>query len=186
MTITLLALAAIGVAGFLFLRALYVQYPVILADEELYSLHAKFLNNARFPIQMPNVLFFLVYHIASWFGQNHLTISKILNAGFFGLSILPLYGIAREFLSKMGAYLFAVAVVIAPVSSYSVYMMPEAMFFFGFWLLAYLLVVKLPANVIYGGIYVGFAVAALSAIKPHGLVVAATIPAMFAVLIWKV
>ena len=82
----------------------------------------------------------------------------------------------------MRRLLFAVAVVIAPVSSYSVYMMPEAMFFFGSWLLAYLLVVKLPANVIYGGIYVGFAVAALSAIKPHGLVVAATIPAMFAVL----
>ena len=177
-----LALAMFGVASYLFLRALYIQYPVILADEELYALHAKFLNNPRFPIQMPNVLFFLVYHSASWFGENHLAFAKLLNAAFFAMSVLPLYAIARKFLSKPSACLFSVAVVLAPISSYSVYVMPEAMFFFAFWILTYLVVVKLPADIIYGGIYLGFALAALSAIKPHGLIIAGTFPVVVGIL----
>jgi len=180
--ILLLALAMFGVASYLFLRALYIQYPVILADEELYALHAKFLNNPRFPIQMPNVFFFLVYHSASWFGENHFAFAKLLNAAFFAMSVLPLYAIARKFLSQPGAYLFSVAVVLAPISSYSVYVMPEAMFFFAFWILTYLLVVKLPADIIYGGIYLGLALAALSAIKPHGLIIAGTFPVVVGIL----
>ncbi len=178
----LLALTVLGVAGILFLRALYIQYPVILADEELYALHAKFLNNPRFTIQMPNVLFFFIYHSASWFGANHLAITKLLNATFFAMSLLPLYAIARQFLSKIGAYLFSVAVVLSPISSYSVYVMPEAMFFFAFWVVAYLVVVKLPTNIIYGGVYLGFATAALSAIKPHGLIIFGTFPVVFSIL----
>src|SRR5579863_9904963 len=178
----LLALTVLGIAGILFLRALYIQYPVILADEELYALHAKYLNNPRFAIQMPNVLFFLIYHSASWFGENHFAITKLLNAVFFGMSILPLYAVAREFLSKTGAYFFSVAVVFSPISSYSVYMMPEALFFFAFWVLAYVVVVKLPTDIIYGGVYLGFATAALSAIKPHGLIIAGTFPVVFGIL----
>ncbi len=131
---------------------------------------------------MPNVLFFLIYHSASWFGENHFAISKLLNAAFFGMSILPLYAVAREFLSKTGAYFFSVAVVFSPISSYSVYMMPEALFFFAFWVLAYVVVVKLPTDIIYGGVYLGFATAALSAIKPHGLIIAGTFPVVFSIL----
>jgi phosphoglycerol transferase len=147
----------LGIAALLFVRALYIQYPVILADEALYALHATFLNNPRFAVQLPNVLFFLIYHSASWFGGNHFAITKLLNAIVFALSLVPLYAIAREFLSNTGAYLFAVAVVLSPISSYTAYVMPEAMFFFAFWVLAYVVLVKLPANIIYGGVYLGFA-----------------------------
>ncbi len=178
----LLALTVLGITSILFLRALYIQYPVILADEELYALHAKFLNNPRFSIQMPNVLFFFIYHSASWFGENHFAITKLLNAAFFATSLVPLYAIAREFLSKAGAYFFSVAIVLSPISSYTVYVMPEAMFFFFFWVLAYVIVVKLPNGIIYGGVYLGLATAALSAIKPHGLIVVGTFPVVFGIL----
>src|SRR5580658_806340 len=130
-TIALL-LGFIAVAGFLFLRALYVQYPVVFADEELYALHAKYLYDPRFAVLMPNVFYFLVYHPASWFGASHLTIAKLFNAAFFGLALFPLYAIAAKFLSKTGAYVFSVFVLFSPVTSYSVYVMPEAMFFLVF------------------------------------------------------
>jgi phosphoglycerol transferase len=180
-TIALL-LGFIAVAGFLFLRALYVQYPVVFADEELYALHAKYLYDPRFAVLMPNVFYFLVYHPASWFGASHLTIAKLFNAAFFGLALFPLYAIAAKFLSKTGAYVFSVFVLFSPVTSYSVYVMPEAMFFLVFWTLVYLVVVKLPSNLIRGGVYFGFTIAVLSTIKPHGLILFGALPVALAVL----
>ncbi len=177
-----LLLGFTAVVSFLFLRALYVQYPVVFADEELYALHAKYLNDPRFTVLMPNVLYFLIYHPASWFGVSHLTIAKLFNAVFFGLALFPLNAIASKFLSKAGAYLFAVVVLLSPITSYSVYMMPEAMYFFAFWILMYVVVVKLPSNLIRGGIYFGLTIAALSTIKPHGLVLFGGFPIALAVL----
>jgi phosphoglycerol transferase len=174
-------LGMFGVASFLFLRAIYIHYPVVMADEELYALHAKFLHNPRFPIQMPNILFFFVYHLASWFGENHLTVAKLLNATFFALSMIPLYMVAREFLSRTAAYLFSILVVISPISSYSVYVMPEAMFFFAFWVLTYVAVVALPSNLILGAWCLGLTLAALTATKPHGLVLIGLFPVLIAV-----
>ncbi len=169
-------LTALTITSLLFLRALFVQYPVEFSDEAHYALEAKFLNNPRFATTMPNILYFYVYHPTSWFGVNHLAAAKLFNAIFFGLSMFPLYGTARCFLSKSGAFIFAVLIVLSPISSYSVYVMPESMYFFVFWILTYVVVVQIPRKPVLGGISAGVVLAALSAIKPHAVVLVATVP----------
>jgi len=157
----------------------------MFSDEALYALHSRFLNNPRFTVTMPNVLYFYVYHPTSWFGVNHIVVAKALNAVFFGLSLFPLYATARRFLSKPAAYVFSVGIVLSPVSSYSVYVMPESMYFFVFWVLAYIVVVQLPHDVTYGGLYSGITLAALSAVKPHGLILTATVPVVLVCLYFQ-
>ena len=171
-----LVLTSLIVTSILFVRALFVQYPVVLSDEALYSLHAKFLNNPHFAPTMPNILYFYLYHPTAWFGVNHAVVAKIFNAGFFGLALFPLYATARQFLSSIAAYMFSVLVVCSPISSYSVYIMPESMYFFIFWVLVYIVVARLPNDAMWGAAYAGLALAALSATKPHGLILIATVP----------
>ena len=163
----------------LFIKSIYLQYPII-PDEALYALQAKFLQDTHFDTGLPNILFFYVYHLASWFGRDHLVFSKLLNSSFVGLSLFPLYATARRFLSAKGAYLFGVAILLSPVSSYSVYMMPEAMYFFVFWVVVYVTVTQVTNDIVYGAVYLGFALAALSTVKPHGLVIIGTVPFVLA------
>ena len=49
-------------------------------------------------------------------------------------------------------------------------MMPEAMYFFVFWVVVYVTVTQVSKDIAYGAVYLGFALAALSTVKPHGLV----------------
>ena len=107
-------------------------------------------------------------------------VSKLLNSAFFGLSLFPLYATARRFLSAKGAYLFGIATILSPVSSYSVYMMPEAMYFFVFWVVVYVTVIQVSNHIVYGAAFLGFALAALSTVKPHGLVIIGTVPFVLA------
>ncbi len=171
-------LTALAITSILFLRALYIQYPVEFSDEAHYALEAKFLNNPRFASTMPNILYFYLYHPTSWFGVNHLAAAKLFNAVFFGLSMFPLYGTARCFLSKPGAFIFSVLIVLSPISSYSVYVMPESMYFFVFWILVYVVVAQMPLKPVLGAISAGVTLAALSAIKPHAVVLVAAVPAV--------
>jgi len=173
---TLLVFSAIAVTFFLLIKSVYVQYPIVFSDEALYTLHSKFLNDPRFVASRPNILYFFVYHIASWFGSNHVFVEKFLNSAFFGLSLFPLYGTARQFLSKSGSYIFSLAIVSSPISSYSVYVMPESLYCFVFWILAYIVVIRLPNDIVYGGIYSGATLALLSAVKPHALILTMTVP----------
>jgi len=169
-------LTALTITSLLFLRALCIQYPVEFSDEAHYALEAKFLNNPRFASTMPNILYFYVYHPTSWFGVNHLAAAKLFNAIFFGLSMFPLYGTARCFLSKPGAFIFSVLIVLSPISSYSVYVMPESMYFCVFWILVYVVVARMPLKPVPGAIFAGAMLAALSAIKPDAVVLVATVP----------
>ena len=178
-------LTALTITSLLFVRALYIQYPVEFSDEAHYALEAKFLNNPRFASTMPNILYFYVYHPTSWFGVNHLAAAKLFNAVFFGLSMFPLYGTSRCFLSKSGAFIFSVLIVLSPISSYSVYVMPESMYFFVFWILAYVVVVRMPLKPVLGGISAGALLAALSAIKPHAVVLVVTVPIVLLTLYFR-
>ncbi len=178
-------LTALTITSLLFLRALLVQYPVEFSDEAHYALEAKFLNDPRFTTTMPNILYFYIYHPTSWFGANHLAAAKLFNAVFFGLSMFPLYGTARCFLSRSGAFIFAVLIVLSPISSYSVYVMPESMYFCVFWILAYVVVAQIPRKPVLGGISAGVALAALSAIKPHGVVLVASVPVVLLTLYFR-
>jgi phosphoglycerol transferase len=168
------------VTSILFLHTLYIQYPIVFSDEAVYALHSKFLNNPRFTVSRPNILYFYVYHVTSWFGVNHLVVAKLFNSIFFGLALFPLYATARQFVSQRAACIFALIVVLSPVSSYSVYVMPESMYFFVFWILVYVAVVQLPRNLMSGGLNAGLVLAALSTIKPHGLILIAAVPIVLA------
>jgi hypothetical protein len=179
-SLAVVGLTACALTCILFIKSIYIQYPVVFGDETGYALQAKFFGDPRFDQVLPNILFFYVYHVASWFGRDHLIFSKFLNSTFFGFSLFPLYATARRFLSNKGAYLFGLAVLLSPVSSYSVYMMAEAMYFFVFWVVVYITVTQVTNNIVYGELYLGFALAALSTVKPQGLVIIGTVPIVLA------
>jgi phosphoglycerol transferase len=154
-----------------------------LSDEAFYELHTKYLYDSRFVPFMSNILYFFLYHPTSWLGANHVVGAKFLNALFLGLSLFPVSACARQFLSQRGAYLFSVFVILSPISSYSVYLMPESLYFLLFWVLTYLVVVRMPHR-LDGAVYAGFVMAALSAVKPHAFALIVTIPIVLLGLYW--
>ncbi len=176
---TLLALTACILTALLFVKALYIQYPIVFGDEAVYALQAKYLKDPHLDRALPNLLFLYLYHTASWFGRDHIEFSKFLNSTFFGLSFFPLYLTGRRFLSSRGAYLFAIGVVLSPIDSYSVYMTPESMYFFVFWVVTYILVGQLTDKPVRGGLWLGFALAALTEVKPHAFILVGPILIIF-------
>jgi len=156
----------------LILRNIFLQQPILFADETYYSILSKYANTQTvvdFTPPLPNILYFHIYKIASLFGSNFLIISKILNSLFFSLAIFPIFATAQLFVTPRTAITIAVISLIAPINSYTAYFMPEALYFLVFWLFVYGFVYGMGRSIIIANITSGVTLAILSLIKPHGL-----------------
>ncbi len=80
--------------------------------------------------------------------------------------------------------MIAIVATLSPISSSAAYVMPESLNFFAFWVVAWCVVVAVPRDFVRGSIACGIAAAALSSIKPHGLVVTGAALAAIAVSGW--
>jgi phosphoglycerol transferase len=115
----------------------------------------------------PSYLYFLIY---SFLPSNSLHASaKILNAAFITATAIPAYAVARRYLTIPVAAAFAAVVMLSPISSFVRYVMPEPVYFFGFWLVVLVVLSTLDKSPLLSATAGGALIGALSLIKPHAL-----------------
>lgn len=110
-------------------------YPVVFADEYYYSKFSRLLPLRYSPL--PDYLYLLIYRLTNICGDGFLNCARILNALFFIAAMPFIYLTTRRVSTKRIASLVALLAVLGPINSYTAYYMPEALYFFAFWLLTW-------------------------------------------------
>lgn len=174
-----LALAGFALAWFVVVgaSATTTLYPIVLSDECTYLLTALFgydpANFARWGVvpQIPNHLHYAIY---GQFGSTEIyRNAKLLNAALVAATALPVWLLARRYLSPWAAAAFAALTVALPSCTFARYFMPETLFVFGFWWIAW--AVLATADRRWGGWAVGVGLGVLALVKPHAVGLAAGI-----------
>ena len=166
-----LPLALVAVLLYLILRNTGA-YPVVFADEWLYSKFARLVPLSA--SQLPSWLYLKVFGLSSACGEGYLQCARILNAVLFVASAPFIYLIARPLTGRAAAGAIAVLALLSPVSSYTAYFMPEASYYCGFWVLSYALLrsgaVRPQWRATLGyGLLGGVLLGVLSTVKVHAL-----------------
>jgi phosphoglycerol transferase len=174
----LLWIVVIGAAVTFFLNIL-VDNAVVFHDEYVYKASADRMLDQPTLLQrglieyIPNRLFVAVYGLASLARQNYYVAAQFINVVFWALGVL-LVARLGHMLGLRGPRLLSLAVVaiVLPVSVYTKYFMPEAMYFFLFALAAWLLFRGLASG---SGRFIaaaGMAAGLAYYVKPHAVIFA--------------
>ncbi|WP_256078311.1 glycosyltransferase family 39 protein [Massilia sp. YIM B04103] len=110
-------------------------YPSIFGDEWSYSSAARLLPLREAPL--PSYLYFLLYRSTNQCGEGFLECARSLNVLFFVASTPFIYLLARRLCSRPLAAWVALLSLLRPANSYTAFFMPEAMYYWGFWLLSW-------------------------------------------------
>jgi phosphoglycerol transferase len=142
-------------------------YPVVLADEYIYSKFSRLLPLSGSTI--PGYIYLAIYSVTSVCGDGFLDCARILNALFFLTATPFIYLTARRVCSRGVATFATLLTLLGPINSYTAYFMPESLYFFSFWLFTWF-ILRLDYSSdsnswAFGGIIFGFS----SLVKPHAL-----------------
>ncbi|HEY8682550.1 MAG TPA: hypothetical protein VIM06_05210 [Rhodanobacter sp.] len=141
--------------------------PSVLGDEWSYSLYSRLLPFSQ--AQLPSFLYFLIYRSSNVCGVEFASCARVLNAGFFVTAAPFMFLIARRHMHPGLALLLTLATLLSPLSTYTAFFMPEAMYFFMFWVLAWLVLVMAPHASVINGLMVGALLGAMCLVKLHAL-----------------
>ncbi len=150
-----------------------VTRQVLVADEGGYllpMLHGwSEANFRRWGIvgQYPSYLYFQIYSLLPSVGLR--TYAKMLNAVLIVAAALPAYGLARRLLTAPLAALFTAIVILSPINSFVFVVMPEALYFFGFWFVVLFVIAALRTSPQLASLGGGALIGALSLVKPHAI-----------------
>jgi phosphoglycerol transferase len=169
----LLALVTCVLVG----KAIGLPFPVLASDEFVYAFRSKFGWQALagtdgiLPPAIPNYLYLRLFHGVHSFGGNVLDAARALNTLIFALSAFPLYRVAARFMPPGWAALTTLTACAGPTSTYAGYFMPEGLYFLVFWLTIWAFVRYFEQLSLVRLAIVTVHVAALSLVKPHGLMI---------------
>lgn len=159
----LLSLAAFG---YLLQRNLGL-YPNVFADEWYYSKMARLQPLAEAIV--PSYLYLWLSGLSNACGDGFYDCVRVGNLLFLFGAAPFVYLTARTVASPLLAGLVALFSLLAPFNIYTAYFMPEAMYYFGFWVLAWLLLTRghwrWPARAAAAGVVLGL----MSLVKVHAL-----------------
>lgn len=108
-------------------------HAVVMADEWYYSSFSRLLPLSDASI--PSYFYLLVSRFTRSCGSGFLECARLFNVLVFMSAAPCIYLVGRRFLSPAAAALVTICALAGPINSYTVYFMPEAMYFSGFWLL---------------------------------------------------
>lgn len=169
-------LLIVAVSSLVFARDLFVDNSVVFHDEYVYKVSADQQLDQSLVIsrglapRVPNRLFLGVYGIGSYFGSNYYAFAQFLNVAFWALGLFFLFRLAlASGLSDTRALLYLGAAALLPLSAYTKYFMPEAMFFSLFCASVYALMVGLRQEKDGPFVVAGLLVGVLYFVKPHAL-----------------
>ena len=173
---TILVLLVFLISNGFYLRHFISARPFVMGDETHYALQAKYADqitpssaDPMIVTPLPNTLYLHLYRYAFAFGDNYLQVARLFNSFFFSLALFPIYAVARKVTSAPLAIATAAVSVVGPVSTYTLYFMPEALYFLGFWVFAWCLFEWLDSHPLRMALCGGLALGALSLVKPHAL-----------------
>ena len=180
-----LSLAAFSIMWFaaLCVVAISTHRAFVFADEAGYLLPILFgidpSNYAKWSIlgAYPSYLYFWIYSLLP-VGEIH-TNAKLLNSAFIAATAFPAYVLARRYLTAPYAAAFAAILIISPISSFVRYVMPEAVYFFGFWLTVWIVLSSAGRSALFSAIIGGGLIGLLSLIKPHAFAISLALSAFF-------
>jgi phosphoglycerol transferase len=162
-------LLSLGMAV-IFLYLLYRNfglYPTVMADEWAYSLYSRLVPFSRSPI--PSYLFLWLFRQTNHGGNSYLECARLFNCLLFVGSAPFIYVVSRRVTQPLAAAWIALLALVGPVSTYTAYFMPEAMYFFGFWLLTWLVLVRRRNHTLFYGGVIGITLAGLLMVKVHAI-----------------
>lgn len=110
-------------------------YPIIFIDEWSYASNARLQPLAEAIV--PSYLYFLLYGSTSYCGDGWLECNRLLNELLYVGAAPFIYLLARRVAKPLVAGLVAVAAVLAPANALTAYFMPEAAYYFAFWLVCW-------------------------------------------------
>lgn len=161
-----IAIAAAAAFAWLSMRNAGI-YPFVFADEYYYSRFARLLPLAS--STLPDYLYLWVYRSTNACGDGFLGCARTLNILFF-LGAAPLiYGTARRLLAAPGAAVITLLAVVGPLNSYTAYFMPEAMYFFAFWLASWYILGFGNDSPMRAWGLAGLLIGVAALVKPHAL-----------------
>lgn len=151
-------------------------HPSIFADEFTYSRYSRLISFSD--ATLPSYLFFLTYKSTNYCGDYFYSCSKLINIALYCLSIPFFYLVSRKFLSRGPALLTAGLVFLGNFSLYTSFFMPEAQYFFAFWVLTWFVSSYYSEirPIIFWSI-VGVILGLASLVKPHALFLLASLTA---------
>jgi phosphoglycerol transferase len=142
-------------------------YATVMADEYAYSKFSRLLPLAD--AIAPSYLYLAIYHTTSLCGDGFYDCARILNALFFVASAPLIYLTARRTCNTGVASIVALLALLGPINSYTAYYMPEALYFFFFWLFTWFILgldhSSSSKSWCLGGVLSGFS----ALVKPHAL-----------------
>lgn len=167
------SLAAVCLIWFLVLSFSVSLTPYAFVVDEtgyllptLYGWDAESIQRWSIVTPYPSYLYFWIY---SFLPHDSFNASKILNAAFIVATAVPIFAIARRFLTIPVAAAFTAVVILSPISSFARYVMPELLYFFGFWVVVLVVISTLKKSALLSATTGGASIGALSLIKPHAL-----------------
>lgn len=125
-----LATALMVLLGYLLLRDLGL-YPTVFGDEWTYSSFARL--SAYKDTLIPSYLYFSLFSLTNQCGDSFLDCARGVNALLFIGAAPAIYIVTRRVASAPVAACVALLSVCGPVNTYTAYFMPEALYFFAFW-----------------------------------------------------
>ncbi|MDE2606449.1 MAG: hypothetical protein KGL68_11080 [Burkholderiales bacterium] len=142
-------------------------YPVVFADEWSYSSFARLL-----PLRdasVPSYLYLGLFKSTLICGDGFLECARTINNALIVLTVPLIYLVARRVCASWPAAFIALFSVAGAFDTYTIYFMPETMYFAGFWLLTLAALSSRLSSPSRYGLCVGALLGALSLVKVHAL-----------------
>ena len=154
-------------------------YPMVFADEWLYSKAARLAPLSE--SILPSYLYLALFRTTNACGPGFLDCARVLNAVLLVASAPLIYLIAARVCERRIAMLVALASLLAPLNAFSAYFMPEAMYFFAFYVLTWAALGYKDAAPLRYGLLTGSLLGLATAVKVHALFL---LPALLAFMVY--
>jgi hypothetical protein len=155
------------------------QYPLVFADEWIYSSFARLLPLRETTI--PSYLYLSVYGLTNACGTGFLGCARFLNLLFFIGSAPFIYLTARQYCGKPMAIALALMCMLAPFKSYTAYFMPESLYYFAFYVLTWIALTRGSMHWAGHALATGALLGLMTLVKIHALFL---IPALCAFILF--
>jgi len=155
-------------------------YPTIFSDETTYSTFSRL--TALSDATVPSYLYLALFSYTNSCGEGFLECARLFNSVLFLASAPFIYLVARRMMRPSLACISALLSVAGPANLYTLYFMPEASYFLGFWLLTWSVLRFHDRPSAARGLTSGALLGVLVLIKMHGLFV---MPALCLFLVWS-
>ncbi len=141
-------------------------FPFVFGDEYTYSRYSRLqpLSDSL----IPGYLYLAIYRLTSHCGTDFLGCARLFNVLFFVGAAPFIYCVARRVASFVPALLITLCAMAAPINIYTAHYMPEAFYFFGFWVFVWA-IARAQTERWQDWAIAGFILGCSALIKPHSM-----------------